>query len=713
MVHWHGQGAAGILGFFLALGLSTSTASAQQSRVSILGEGSAKRILVDGQPLTEDKMSMTVSVEREWTSGPAAGLVLLGHYSGGTMCPATHSIVDLNGPVPRISDQFGTCSDLPDEYVGTDILVITFPGETRAWTYSKTGLAEAPRLTDAEHITAGVAAYQARDYSRALAHLWPVRHGRDAQAFYTLGLMAHLGKGVPRDYGKARKFYLEAAERDLPAAYFRVGVLHANGRDVPKDMAEANRWYRKAAEHGDGLGQYNLALNILTGAGAKKDDAEALLWMLLARERLLNSEDRAAAEKNISILEARLGPDDSHRIRASAVVWKPASVDPFPDAASLRAWSGKYPWTRLKGTTLFEVPGVRSRLTAALGAERIAALEPLIVSDEVSENAGWLLASGCMPHVCDVNHVVYGINLTTYDVVVCLAQADTNLLTTKMVFGSSDGRRVGPGPSGHSGCPKKADLVLAVRAALTVPSVPTPAVAAVPSAPSALPTPGTMIPPAPSADVRDQKRSSSGSGFVISNDGHILTNQHVVAECRSLSVRRGQTSMPARLVAADAKNDLAVMRADLQGLTPLPFRDGRGIRPGDSVVAVGFPYAGLLSTTSQVTTGTVTSLAGIADDTRYLQISAPIQPGNSGGPLLDAGGTVAGVIVATLNALTVVKATGSVPQNVNFAIKSSVARAFLDAKGIDYSTAAPEARMEPADIGERGTKSAVMVECFE
>ena len=148
-------------------------------------------------------------------------------------------------------------------------------------------------------------------------------------------------------------------------------------------------------------------------------------------------------------------------------------------------------------------------------------------------------------------------------------------------------------------------------------------------------------------------------------------------------------------------------------MTPLPFRDGRGIRPGDSVVAVGFPYAGLLSTTSQVTTGTVTSLAGIADDTRYLQISAPIQPGNSGGPLLDAGGTVTGVIVATLNALTVAKATGSVPQNINFAIKSSTVRAFLDANSIDYVSVVPEAKLEPADVGERGAKSAVIVECFE
>ncbi len=222
-----------------------------------------------------------------------------------------------------------------------------------------------------------------------------------------------------------------------------------------------------------------------------------------------------------------------------------------------------------------------------------------------------------------------------------------------------------------------------------------------------------MTPPVLTDPAEGKKRASSGSGFFVSADGHILTNQHVVERCRSLSVRRGQSLTPARLVAADARNDLAVVQSDLKGMTTLPFRDGRGIRPGDGVVAVGYPYAGLLSTTAQVTTGSVTSLAGIADDTRYLQISTPIQPGNSGGPLLDAGGTVTGVIVSTLNALTVVKATGSVPQNVNFAIKSSVAGAFLDANGIDYASSVPETKMEPADVGERGAKGTVMIECFD
>ncbi|RJF76435.1 hypothetical protein D3877_29050 [Azospirillum cavernae] len=697
----------------IAMGICGYGPADAESRISIVGESGAKRIIVDGQPLFEDKSSMNMEVVREWKEGPAAGLALVAHYSGGNACPATYSVVDLNGPVARMSGEFGTCSDLMDEYIGNDTIVFAFPGNTKAWTYSKGGLAEVPRVPDAEHTATGVAAYQAGDYSRALAHLWSVRQGRDPQAFYTLGLMAHLGRGVPQDYAKARQFYLEASDRDLPVAFFRIGVLHANGRGVSKDLAEANRWYRKAAERGDGLGQYNLGLNILTGAGSKKNDAEALYWITLARERLLDPKDRAAAERNIAIIEGRLTPEQARSVKTSAAAWKPMAVDPFADAASLRAWVGSHPWTRLKGMALLDVPGLRSRLVTALGSEQVSGLANLDLAGNVQENAGWLIAGGCMPHSCDSDQYVYGVNLSTFEVLACVSKWSPATSGKTVIYGNSSGVRAERSISLRAeGCPKANGAVPAIRAALTpaAPIIP-PIVAAAP--PTASPPLGSGAATIPPVRPESRKQSASGSGFVVTMAGHILTNHHVVEGCRSLSIRRGQSSTPARLVAADRKNDLAVMKADIQDLAVLPFRDGRSIRPGDSVVAVGYPYAGLLSTTAQVTTGTVTSLAGIADDTRYLQISAPVQPGNSGGPLLDAGGTVTGVIVSTLNALTVAMTTGSVPQNVNFAIKPSVARAFLDANGIDYTSSVPEAKMEPADIGERGAKSTVMIECFD
>jgi uncharacterized protein len=158
---------------------------------------------------------------------------------------------------------------------------------------------------------------------------------------------------------------------------------------------------------------------------------------------------------------------------------------------------------------------------------------------------------------------------------------------------------------------------------------------------------------------------------------------------------------------------LAVVRAREANIEPLRFRDGAGIRPGDGIVVLGFPYSGLLSTNPQVTTGGVSALSGIGDDIRFLQLTAPVQPGNSGGPLLDLSGNVVGVVSARINELAVAKLTGSLPQNINFAIKSAIVRTFLDAHQIEYETAQSTTKVEAADVAENATKSTVLLVCLK
>lgn len=136
------------------------------------------------------------------------------------------------------------------------------------------------------------------------------------------------------------------------------------------------------------------------------------------------------------------------------------------------------------------------------------------------------------------------------------------------------------------------------------------------------------------------------------------------------------------------------------------------LRHGANMISeLDIPYAGLLTVNLQVTTGTVSALSGIRDDTRYLQLTAPVQPGNSGGPLLDLSGNVVGVVSGRLNALLMAEATGTLPENVNFAIKSGIVRGFLEANHIDYDTAQSTAKLDPADVGETAAKSVFMVEC--
>jgi len=93
---------------------------------------------------------------------------------------------------------------------------------------------------------------------------------------------------------------------------------------------------------------------------------------------------------------------------------------------------------------------------------------------------------------------------------------------------------------------------------------------------------------------------------------------------------------------------------------------------------------GLLASGGNVSTGIVTALADVRDDARQMQISAPVRPGNSGGPLVDSRGLVIGVIVSKLDAIAVAKVTADIPQNINFAIKSSSVINLLDTSSVNY-----------------------------
>jgi S1-C subfamily serine protease len=169
--------------------------------------------------------------------------------------------------------------------------------------------------------------------------------------------------------------------------------------------------------------------------------------------------------------------------------------------------------------------------------------------------------------------------------------------------------------------------------------------------------------------------------------GHVVTNHHVIDSCvgdisGSLS---GEAAIKLRQVSSDETNDLALLQA------PGPFKEmatirGSGVRSGDAVVAIGYPYHGLLSSDFTVTTGIVSSLSGLYNDTRHLQISAAVQPGNSGGPLLDSSGALVGVVVGKLDGVRVVRATGTIPENINFAIKTGALRDFLDNSAVSYQT---------------------------
>ncbi|MCH8188894.1 MAG: trypsin-like peptidase domain-containing protein, partial [Proteobacteria bacterium] len=203
---------------------------------------------------------------------------------------------------------------------------------------------------------------------------------------------------------------------------------------------------------------------------------------------------------------------------------------------------------------------------------------------------------------------------------------------------------------------------------------------------------------------------STGSGFFVSPAGHVLTNEHVVSKCREVRVAGARS---ARRIATDGNIDLALLKVIPSKPSAATFRSGRGVRTGDDIIVAGYPLHGLLSSELNVTKGIVSALTGPADDRRIMQITAPVQPGNSGGPAFDSSGNVVGVVVARLDALKMVRRTGRLPQNVNFAIRASLARSFLDTNNVDYDLARSDRALSVADIGEQAQDFTVLILCYQ
>jgi S1-C subfamily serine protease len=222
----------------------------------------------------------------------------------------------------------------------------------------------------------------------------------------------------------------------------------------------------------------------------------------------------------------------------------------------------------------------------------------------------------------------------------------------------------------------------------------------------------TTAPPGTQPTKPDKLFDQTGTGFLVSTTGHVVTNQHVVDGCVGdiQGNLTGEAPANLRLVSSDETNDLALLQVPGSFKEVAKIKD-RAVQSGDSVIAIGFPFHGLLTSDFTVTTGIVSSLSGLLNDTRFLQISAAVQPGNSGGPLLASSGDVVGVVAAKLNALKVVRATGSIPENINFAIKTGALRDFLDNSVVPYQISDAKTELKTTDIARNARAYTLLISC--
>jgi serine protease Do len=191
---------------------------------------------------------------------------------------------------------------------------------------------------------------------------------------------------------------------------------------------------------------------------------------------------------------------------------------------------------------------------------------------------------------------------------------------------------------------------------------------------------------------------ASGTGFVISHEGEILTNAHVIEGCGAIEV--GGVGA-ATVLAVDRRRDLALLDTGATFESTIPIRSGGQLELGEPVTVLGFPYRGIVSTSLTITQGIVSAIVGLDDDPSRFQLTAAVQPGNSGGPVIDEAGRLIGVVAARINDGYIASATGSLPQNVNFGIRVELVDSFLVEHGIVVEHSSVDAPVTAREVAKR------------
>ena len=520
----------------------------------------------------------------------------------------------------------------------------------------------------------GTAAYERGDYATAYLEFHREADRGHSAAQFNLGVMYARGQGVPKNDAEAARWYRLAAEQGYAPAQTNLGLMYDEGRGMSQDHTEAARWYRLAAEQGDAWAQFNLGVTLGEGHGVPRNAAEAVRWYRLAAEQ-----GHATAQNNLgSSYDRGEGvPQDS----AEALRWYRLAAE--QGLAVGQANVGAM-YRHGRGVPKNDAEAARwLQRSADQGNADAQASLGYMYGDGLGVVRNYVLAYKWTSLAAAQGNEIARRNLRSFE----------HSMTREQI---AEAQRLAAAFHARSQVDWSQFEPVDIRLEQDTPNGPR--------------TEETRM----SEERAKPKLDSTGTAFFVNRTGHLLTNHHVVDGCVQVRVVLPTGSSDARVVASSTDEDLAALR--ITGEVPSGVASFRRTPAalGEDVVVAGYPLRGVLGNDLNVTTGSVSALAGMGDDRRLLQITAPVQPGNSGGPLLDASGQVIGVVIGKLDAVAIAKITGDIPQNVNFAIKGAVAQAFLAIHDLDYVEGArDQEELSRAAVAARARSFTVPVECWK
>ncbi len=427
------------------------------------------------------------------------------------------------------------------------------------------------------------------------------------------------------DYVEAAKWFLKAAEQGDGPGQFWLAHMYEMGEGVSKDYVEAVKWYRKAAENGPSIPDWvplRLALSYAEGEGVNQDYAEAAKW---CRKAAVRGNPVATAMLGAMYYEGRGVSQDYDE----AAKWLTKAAE--KGHADAQFYLG-YMYVVGKGVPQNYAQAAKWYLKAAEQGKPDAQFRLGLM----------FYAGNGVPQNYVQAHL--WLNLA--------AATEGEEQAKRMKWRDSVAVKMTPQQISQA-----QQLARSFRPRVAQASSDRDESTATPREPGQV--------------------TGTGTGFFITEDGYLVTAAHVLADGSTFRVMTAKGVLPARLVKCDSADDLAVLKAE-GGQFALALQSSRGVRLGQSVATVGFPNVGLQGFMPKAARGDIAGLAGAQDNPLHFQISVPVQPGNSGGPLVDLRGNVVGVVVAKLDQETALASSGALAENVNYAIKSGFLLTLLE-----------------------------------